>query len=109
MEISDSSIIVHFENRGSGLQTTDKHGYVRGFQIAGSDKKFYWAKATIEGETVVISSDKVKDPVAVRYAWSSNPGTLNLYNKEGLPVVPFRTDTWDGVTKEKVFEEGPRF
>lgn len=109
MEISDSSIIVHFENRGSGLQTTDKHGYVRGFQIAGSDKKFYWAKATIEGETVVISSDKVKDPVAVRYAWSSNPGALNLYNKEGLPAVPFRTDTWDGVTKDEVFEEGPRF
>ena len=70
---------------------------VLGFAIAGEDKKFVWAQATIEGDCVVVSSDKVAKPVAVRYGWSNNP-ICNLTNKEGLPASPFRTDDWPGVT-----------
>jgi len=73
---------------------------VYGFAIAGDDKKFVWADAKIEGDTVVVTSDKVAKPVAVRYAWGNNP-ICNLYNKEGLPACPFRTDDWPGVTAGK--------
>ena len=83
------------------MTTKDKYNYVKGFAIAGNDKKFYWAKAVIEGTTVTVYSDKVPNPVAVRYAWADNPDDANLYNKENLPTVPFRTDNWDGVTKNK--------
>jgi sialate O-acetylesterase len=76
-------------------------GTLKGFTIAGSDKKFYEAKATIIGANkLVVSSEKVKDPVAVRYGWANNP-VVNLYNKEGLPASPFRTDDWPGITHEK--------
>ena len=64
---------------------------VQGFAICGADQKFVWAHAAIEGESVVVSAPEVNAPVAVRYAWASNP-TCNLVNKAGLPAVPFRTD-----------------
>ncbi len=70
---------------------------VLGFAIAGADKKFVWAKAKIEGDRIVVWSEKVAKPVAVRYAWENNP-ICNLYNKEELPASPFRTDDWPGVT-----------
>lgn len=95
------TIIVSFDNAEKGLCTkNNKYGYVTGFSIAGKDRKFEWAKAYIQGDKVVVFSDKVKDPVAVRYAWSNNPGA-NLYNKEGLLTVPFRTDSWEECTKNK--------
>ena len=72
---------------------------VTGFAIAGDDKKFYWAKATIKGDQIVVYSDKVTNPVAVRYAWADNP-VCNLINSEGLPAVPFRTDNWKGITQK---------
>lgn len=109
MSVEENKVVIRFGNTGGGLISKDKHGYVRGFQIAGSDQKFYWAKAFIDGENVILTSEEVKDPVAVRYAWSSNPGKLDLYNAEGLPALPFRTDTWKGLTEGKVFVEGPRF
>lgn len=109
MDIEGETVVLKFDNIGSGLKTIDKHGYIRGFQVAGSDEKFYWAEATIEGETVLIKSKAVKNPVAVRYAWSSNPGPLDLYNKEGLPAIPFRTDAWEGITKGVLFEDITRF
>ena len=62
------------------------------FAIAGADKKFVWANATIEGDKVIVWSDKVSNPMYVRYAWADNPDGANLYNKEGLPASPFRTD-----------------
>jgi len=71
-----------------------------GFAVAGKDRQFVWADATIDGDTVVVSSDKVPQPVAVRYAWADNPA-CNLYNKERLPASPFRTDPWPGVTQGK--------
>lgn len=109
MRSGNGQINILYDHAGSGLVTKDKYGYVRGFQIAGADKKFYWAQAVIEGDQVIVKSRNVSDPVAVRYAWSDNPGTLDLYNKEGLPALPFRTDTWKGNTADKVFKDGPRF
>ena len=74
-----------------------KGGELKGFAVAGPDRKFYWANAEIQGDTVVVSAPEVPYIVAVRYGWANNP-ICNLYNKEGLPASPFRTDDWPGVT-----------
>jgi sialate O-acetylesterase len=95
MKIEGSKVIVDFENLGSGLLIKDKYGYVKGFAIAGSDKKFVWAKAYITPQNnVIIYSETIAAPSAVRYAWENNPEDANLYNAENLPAVPFRTDDW---------------
>jgi sialate O-acetylesterase len=96
MEVQGNKAILHFERVGGGLVTGGNEP-LKGFAIAGADKKFVWADAKIEGNTIVVSSDKVAEPVAVRYAWADNP-VCNLYNKAGLPATPFRTDTWPGRT-----------
>jgi sialate O-acetylesterase len=85
---------VRFTNVGGGLVARDTSGRVGGFAIAGADHKFVWADARIEGDHVVVSSPSVTSPVAVRYAWGNNPTEANLYNREGLPANPFRTDAW---------------
>lgn len=90
-KISGEEIILSFTDTDGGL--TAKDGELRGFVIAGADKKWHWAKARIEDEQVVVSSPDVKSPVAVRYGWADNPN-CNLYNGAGLPASPFRTDTW---------------
>lgn len=89
---------IHFQFTGSGLEA--KGEILKGFAIAGPDRKFYWAKAQIEGETVIASSQSVAHPVAVRYAWADSP-ECNLFNKEGLPASPFRTDDWPGASTGK--------
>ncbi len=109
MAVEGDKVRLRFSHTGSGLITKDKYGYIRGFEIAGADKKFHWAKAYLAGNEVVVYGEEVKNPVAVRYAWANNPGPLDLYNQEGLPASPFRTDTWPGITAGKKFEEGPRF
>jgi sialate O-acetylesterase len=91
-------IRINFAHTGSGLSTTDGKE-VTGFAIAGKDKKFYWAKAIIEGDQVIVYSDKVAAPEAVRYAWADNP-VCNLVNSEKLPAIPFRTDEWKGITQK---------
>lgn len=83
-------IKISFSHTGKGLMCTSKYGYVMGFQVAGPDKKFYWAKAWLEGNDVVVQSNEVKTPSYVRYAWANNPDEANLYNKEGLPAGPFQ-------------------
>ena len=95
--ISGDKIILNFKHIGSGLVAKD--GELQGFTIAGEDKKFVNATARIEGDTVVVSSDKVPNPVAVRYGWSNFP-VVNLSNKEGLPASPFRTDDFPAITKD---------
>jgi sialate O-acetylesterase len=87
----DNKIIISFSETGSGLVTNDREEPGE-FAIAGSDKKFIWAKAKIEGDKVIVWNDALPDPMYVRYAWSDNPVNPNLYNKEGLPASPFRTD-----------------
>lgn len=90
-----NKVVISFGYIGSGLTATSRYGYVNGFTVAGEDKKFYYAKAEISSNnTVKIISPHVQEIIAVRYAWAKNPDDVNLYNKEGLPAVPFRTDEW---------------
>ena len=98
MEIKGNAIYLHFSNTGSGLTTSDGEA-PKSFSIAGKNKEFHWGRARIvDHNTIMVESSKVEDPVAVRYAWQSNP-EVNLYNKEGLPASPFRTDQWKGITE----------
>jgi sialate O-acetylesterase len=98
MEVEAGQIRLHFDHVDSGLISKD--GPLTGFAIAGEDRKFYWAEVSIEGQSIVVRSDKVPNPVAVRYAWDQDPA-CNLYNWAGLPATPFRTDEWPGVTVDK--------
>ena len=89
MAVEGGSIRVRFKHAQGGLVC--KGDAPTGFAIAGTDHQWTWADATIDGETVVVSSPNVSKPAAVRYAWNENP-RVNLYNKAGLPAAPFRTD-----------------
>jgi sialate O-acetylesterase len=82
---------VHFTHAGNGLIAQENP--VQSLELAGADKKFYPAQGRIEGETLLVSSPDVKNPSAVRYAWSNDP-EANLYNGAGLPAAPFRSDKW---------------
>ncbi len=104
VKFENGRAIVAFKFVYDGLTVKDRYGYVRGFEIAGSDRKFFYAKAEISGDKVIVSSEKVKNPVAVRYAWSDAPVDVNLYNSAGFPVAPFRTDDWQGVTVGNKFQ-----
>jgi sialate O-acetylesterase len=100
MKVSGNKVEVTFTHVGTGLKAKDKYGYVNGFTLAGNDHKFYWAKADItNNNTIVLSAPEVAEPVAVRYGWGNNPDDVNLYNSEGLPADPFRTDKWKGITE----------
>ncbi|WP_094546029.1 sialate O-acetylesterase [Petroclostridium xylanilyticum] len=91
MKVEGGKITITFTNTGRGL-VVKGNGDLKHFAIAGPDKKFVWAEAKIKGHQVVVWNDHVPNPVAVRYAWADNPEGANLYNKEGLPASPFRTD-----------------
>jgi sialate O-acetylesterase len=90
-KIADGAIAISFTNVHRGLSAGD--GELKGFAIAGPDKKFVWAQAKIVGDTVVVSHPDVPNPLAVRYGWADNPD-CNLVNGFGLPASPFRTDDW---------------
>jgi len=96
MELEGSKIRLKFSNTNDGLKIMGNKD-LKGFAIAGTDKKFVWAEAKIEGNEVIVWSPEIKNPVAVRYAWASNP-ICNLYNGADLPASPFRTDDWKGIT-----------
>ena len=91
MEVKGKTAVLSFDHVGGGLQSSDGAA-LRHFAVAGADGKFYWADARIEGETVVVTSAEVANPVAVRYAWADAPEQINFYNAAGLPARPFRTD-----------------
>jgi sialate O-acetylesterase len=99
MKVEGDKIRLRFTHVGGGLVAREG-GALKGFEIAGADRKFVWADATIDGDSIVVSSSQVQKPVAVRYAWAANPMN-NLANKEGLLASPFRTDDWPGVTVGK--------
>lgn len=101
MEKAGSRMILSFSQKGDGLSTSDKskYGYVKGFAIAGEDKEFHWAQAYISDGKVIVWSDEVESPVAVRYGWANNPVEINLINSDGLLASPFRTDRWKGITE----------
>jgi sialate O-acetylesterase len=103
MEIKENKIILTFDNIGSGLMTPNKYGYLEGFEIAGADRKFYYAKAYIDGDKVVVYNDGVQNPIAVHYGWADDAGDCNLYNKEKFPATSFRTDDWATITKDQKY------
>ena len=96
MRVMGNKIILDFKHIGGGLVAGGDEP-LKGFAIAGMDREFVWADAKINGDSIVVSSDKVTAPIAVRYAWADNP-VCNLSNKEVLPASPFRTDNWPGIT-----------
>ena len=89
-KIEGDKIRVQFNHVGGGLAARYGDG-LQGFAVAGKDGKYHWAKATIEGDSVVVSSSDVPQPVAVQYAWDKNAPWANLFNKDGLPALAFRT------------------
>ncbi len=91
MKIENQQIRIGFSNVGSGVTIRDKYGYGRGFEIAGTDGKYHWAQARLDGQDIIVSSPLVEHPTAVRYAWSNTPDG-NVYNRENLPAVSFRRD-----------------
>ena len=99
MEVQGAKIVVKFKDVTDGLRTIDAKE-LKGFAVAGSDKKWAWADAKIlDKDRVEVTSETVLEPVAVRYAWADNP-VCNLYDKSGLPATPFRSDDWPGVTHD---------
>jgi sialate O-acetylesterase len=104
MEISGNKIVVSFDNIGTGLSTPDKYGYIKGFEIAGEDQVFHYAKGFIKDNKVILSSEEVANPVAIHFSWIGDASDSNLFNKEGFPAAPFRTDNWKTVTKEEKYK-----
>src|SRR5579863_1312052 len=100
---SNGKATLSFNSIGKGLISKNRYGTLEGFEIAGADRKFYFAKAFIHDNQVEVSADSVRDPVAVRYGWSNAPLEINLYNMEGFPASPFRTDDWPGATDKARF------
>lgn len=99
MTIEGAEVSVEFDHIGGGLTINGEEGVVKGFAIAGEDQQYYWADGKVVDNKIILMSDLVANPVAVRYAWADNPDTANLFNKEGLPAGPFRTDKWKGITE----------
>ena len=103
-KIENNTIRLSFDHVGKGLMVgkkdglatavEDKGGKLGRFAISGQDKVWHWADAAIDGDNVVVSSTAVAEPVAVRYGYTMNPRGANLYNKDGIPASPFRTDKW---------------
>lgn len=91
---ADGRVRCFFRHTAGQLIARGEGSELRHFAVAGVDRVFHWAKATIEGETVVVSCPKVPSPCAVRYAWADNPEGCNLYNRLELPAAPFRSDSW---------------
>jgi sialate O-acetylesterase len=104
MKVEGNQVRLLFDHPGGGLTAGRKNGLEpfealpgappKGFAIAGEDRRWHWAEARIDVESILLSSPEVAKPVAVRYAWAGNPDQANLYNMAGLPAVPFRTDDW---------------
>jgi len=101
-EIKGNQIILTFDNIGSGLSTPN-NDELKGFEIAGSDKVFHAAKAIIKDNKIIVSSDKVQNPLAVHYGWADDDTAINLFNKEKFPASPFRTDNWEMITANEKY------
>ncbi len=100
-----ASAVLNFNYVGDGLMAKDKFGYVRGFEIAGEDKKFHYAQAQIIGAgQIVVYHPQGSKPVAIRYAWADAPTDANIFNSDGLPLGSFRTDDWKCITEGRGFE-----
>jgi len=108
MKVRGNEAVLSFEHVGHGLAVRGIDGRasvpaspeLKGFAIAGEDKKFVWAKARIEGDKIIVSHPEIQKPIAVRYGWADYP-VVNLWNKDGLPASPFRTDNFAMITEPK--------
>ena len=98
MKRDGNKIKIYFDHVDGGLTTKTTGQLLNGFEIAGADRSFKKANAVIEKNYVVVSSDEVAEPIAVRYGWSDDNIEINLFNEAGFPATPFRTDNWDGIT-----------
>ncbi len=98
MRVKGDKAILSFDHVGCGLEA--RGGALKGFAICGADKKFVWAVAEIDDDKIVVSSPNVSEPVAVRFGWADFP-VVNLWNKDGLPASPFRTDNFPMTTAPK--------
>ena len=96
--------VISFKHTGSGLVVKDRYRYLKGFEIAGDDRVFHYARAEMQGDKVVVYHPSGLKAAAVRYAWSDAPVDANLFNAEGFPAAPFRTDDWPGITQGQRFE-----
>ncbi|MDR6197285.1 sialate O-acetylesterase [Siphonobacter sp. SORGH_AS_0500] len=105
LSVTGNKAIVSFKFAEQGLMAKDKYGYVKGFEIAGPDKVFYYAQAHITGNKIEVSHPKVTQPVAVRYAWSDAPVDANVFSTDGFPLSSFRSDDWPGVTITHKYEK----
>jgi sialate O-acetylesterase len=103
VSFSNGQAILSFTSIEKGLMAKNMYGNLAGFIIAGPDRKFYYAHAVIRGDEVLVYADSVSNPVAVRYGWTNSPVDINLYNVEGFPASPFRTDNWPGLTESVGF------
>ena len=99
VDFTGNYALVNFTHAKKGLMVKDKYGYLKGFEIAGADKKFHYAKAIIDGNNVIVFHDDIANPVAVRFGWADDAKDCNLYNSDGFPAGPFRTDNWKGITE----------
>lgn len=104
MKTEGNKVMVSFTNTGSGLSAKGPNGSINGFEVAGADQQFYSAKASVKGNLAEVSCDSVPNPVAVRYAWADDASNATLYNKEGFPALPFRTDNWNNITMENKYK-----
>jgi sialate O-acetylesterase len=104
VRFDNQKAVVSFKYAEKGLMIKDRYGYLKGFEIAGDDHVFYYTKGEIQGDKVVVFHPKGMKPTAVRYAWSDAPEEVNLFNTEGYPASPFRTDNWKGVTENIKFD-----
>ncbi|WET00852.1 sialate O-acetylesterase [Flavobacterium sp. YJ01] len=102
-QIKGNQIILTFDNIGSGLSTPN-NDELKGFEIAGADKVFHSTKAIIKDNKIIVSSDKVQNPVAVHYGWADDDTAINLFNKEKFPASPFRTDNWEMITANEKYK-----
>jgi len=103
MKIQGDKISISFSNTDSGWFVKDKYGYIKGFEIAGEDKKFQFAKALVDGNNIIVFQESIQHPVAVRYNWADDASEGNLFNSNYFPAAPFRTDNWKLITADNKF------
>jgi len=111
VEFTEDEILITFENVGSGLVNKRGAEVLQGFAVATDERYFAWGEGHIVGpDKVLITNPHDEVPVAIRYGWADNPKFADLYNSKDLPAVPFRTDSWPGLTFKAVYEhDAPRF
>ncbi len=104
-DFTNGYALISFKNAEGGLMVKDIYGYLKGFELAGADHKFYYAQAVImDNNKIKVFSPMVSQPVSVRYGWTNAPIDDNVFSKQGMPVAPFRSDTWAGITAGHTFQ-----